>query len=121
MRVSKNGQNLRFSPDEHLTTAQVKSYFSKLTNNRRRQSQPVTEVTSEEQPEIQQTNYVEQEENHVAQGMDVDSLDQEENSLAQEEDHDDFDLVLYESERQELRLEIGRLLGSRSLWDEEKN
>ena len=39
MRVAVTHGKLRFVPDDHLTTTQVKSYFSKLTSLRRQQSQ----------------------------------------------------------------------------------
>ena len=102
MRTIKHAGHLRFTPEDHLTTAQVKSYFSRLTSNRRKQSQPVIDVSSQELMETDEL-----------------SLSQREQDDAEaEEDEDDFDFFVHEIARQELRSEIGSLLGSNSVWDE---
>ncbi len=103
MRTSKTDGRLRFQPEDHLTTAQVKSYFSKLTNIRRQQTQPTMNVTPDHITEIRPMDNVE-----------VDDGEQ------YDENNDDFDSLLQESQRQELRLEINLMLGKNSLWDEEK-
>jgi hypothetical protein len=100
MRTVKLAGRFRFPPEDHLTTSQVKSYFSKLTSNRRKQSQTIPDVASGERMDTGQLD---------ASSQDDDDVEDE------EENEDDFESLLHESERQELRLEIGQVLGSRSL------
>jgi hypothetical protein len=89
MRTSKVSGRLRFSPEEHLTTSQVKSYFSKLTNARREQSRSTMSVSS----------YPDSDSRHMNQ-FEADDDGQD------EENDDDFELLAQESQRQELRFEV---------------
>jgi hypothetical protein len=101
MKTSKIGGHLRFLPEDHLTTAQVKSYFSRLTNSRRQQSQLSANVIPDNVKNNQRTN-------DSALGDD---------DVEEEEMDDDFELAVSQSEREQLRLEISNLLGPNSLWD----
>ena len=95
---------LRFPPEEHLTTSQVKSYFSKLTNTRREHSRSGMNVSSNPDSDSRQTD------NFEFEGDD---------DVQHEENDDDFELLAQESQRQELRFEVNLMLGSNSLWNEE--
>jgi hypothetical protein len=99
MRTVKHAGHLRFAPEDHLTTAQVKSYFSKLTSNRRKQSQPVIDVSSQEPMDTDESSHSQQ----------------EHDDAQDKENEDDFDSFVHEVERQELRAEIRTLLGSDSV------
>ena len=100
MRTSKVSVRLRFSPEEHLTTSQVKSYFSKLTNARREQGRSTIGVSSH--PDSRHMNQFEADDDGQ-----------------HEENDDDFELLAQEFQRQELRFEVNLMLGSNRLWDEE--
>ena len=102
MRTVTHAGHLRFAPEDHFTTSQVKSYFSKLTSTRRKQSQPMIDVSSPEHMHTDESSHPQQ----------------EQDDAEEDEDEDDFDSLVHELERQELRSEIGSLLGSNSVWDE---
>ena len=102
MRTLKVSGRLRFSPEEHLTASQVKSYFSKLTNARREQSRSTMSDSSRPDSDSR----------HMNQFAADDDAQHEEND-------DDFELLAQESQRQKLRFEVNLMLGSNSLWDEE--
>ena len=122
MKTSKIGGHLRFSPEDHLTTAQVKSYFSRLTNSRRQQSQLAANVIPDNVKKNQQLNNSALAANvmpdHVANNQRIDDSALGDDDVEQEEMNDDFELALHQSEREQLRLEISNLLGPNSLWDE---
>ena len=105
MRSLKINGRLRFSPEDHLTTAQVKSYFSKLTSIRRQQSQSNMNTTPDQTSQTQSMDDVEVEEEH----------DEEDSN-----DDSGCDLLTQEFHRQKLRLEVNALLGMNALWDEEE-
>ena len=105
MRNVKIYGRLRFSPEDHLTTAQVKSYFSKLTYIRRQQSQSNMNTTSDQTAQTQSMDDVEVEEKH-------DEEDSNDESVC--------DLLTQQSHRQQLRLEVSAMLGMNALWDEEE-
>ena len=104
MRSEKINSRLRFSPEDHLTTAQVKSYFSKLTSIRRQQSQSNMNTTSDQTSQTQSMDDVEVEEEH----------DEEDSN-----DDSGCDLLIQESHRQQRRLEVNAIFGMNALWDEE--
>ena len=85
MRTVTRAGHLRFAPENHLTTAQVKSYFSKLTSSRRKQSQPNIDVSSQEPMDTEES-----------------SRPQQQHDDTDEDDEDDFDSLVHELERQEL-------------------
>ena len=70
--VKINGR-LRFSPEDHLTTAQEKSYFSRLTFIRRQQSQSNVNTTPDQTSRIQSMDDVEVEEEHDEEDSNDDS------------------------------------------------
>ena len=107
MRTSKVAGRLRFSPEDHLTTTQIKSYFSKLTNTRRRQTPLTTDVSANNGSDLDQMDSIDFDEDSDADGV--------------HEDDTDFDSLVHETQRQELRLEVHHVLGSNALWDEEKS
>ena len=88
--------HIRFAPEDHLTASQVKSYFSKLTSSRRKQGHLMIDVPSQERMDTDESSHLQQE----------------------HDDPEDFDSLVHELEREELRAEIGSLLGLNSVWDE---
>jgi hypothetical protein len=122
MKTSKVGGHLRFSPEDHLTTAQVKSYFSRLTNSRRQQSQLAANVIPDNVANNQRMDNSALAANvmpdNVANNQRMDDSALGDDDVEHEEMDDDFELALNQSEREQLRLEISNLLGPNSLWDE---
>ena len=91
---------MRFSPEDHLTSSQVKSYFSKLTSIRRKQKQHLNSPSSDHDADLRKTN-----------DIDISSDDED-------DDTDDYDSLNEEVHRQQLRFEVNCMLGSDSLWDD---
>jgi hypothetical protein len=122
MKTSKVGGHRRFSPEDHLTTVQVKSYFTRLTDSRRQQSQLAVNVIPDNVRNNQQLNNSAPSANmmpdHVANNQRIDDSALSDDDVEQEEMDDDFESALNQSESDQLRLEISNLLGPNSLLDE---
>lgn len=90
-----NGR-LRFPPEQHLSPSQIKSYFSKLTSNRRQQSQSNSGCNTDSSADSpsQPTNIPDTTEDYIS-----------------EEHDDDLDAAIHEANRQQIRLEIQQMLG----------
>ena len=91
---------LRFSPSDQLSPSQIKSYFSRLTNDRRRKSQSSVQTRSSGSGATTLQN---------SNNSDPTDYEQE------DEDDEAFDSLLQELNRQEIRLEIKTFLGADSL------
>lgn len=78
----------------------MKSYFSKLTRVRRQQKQHLNSPSVDHVTNLQETNHI-----------DIPNDDDE-------DDNDDYDSLNEEIQRQQLRYEVNRMLGSNSLWDD---
>lgn len=100
MRTSKVSGRMRFSPEDHLTSSQVKSYFSKLTRIRRQQKQHLNSSSLDLITNFREVNHI-----------DIPNDDDE-------DDSDDYDSLNEEIQRQQLRYEVNHILGSNTLWDD---
>jgi hypothetical protein len=104
MRTSKFAGRIRFSADDHLTSSQVKSYFSKLTSTRRQQTQHLNNASSDRVTDLHKIN-------------DTDTHN-DESEEEEEDSNGDYDSLNEETQRQQLRFEVNQMLGSNSLWDD---
>ena len=86
---------LRFAAHDQLSPSQIKSYFSKLTGDRRRQSQLSAKTTPKDATTIQEFE--------PTQFADDD------------EDDNAFDSLLLESNHREIRAEIQSILESKDM------
>jgi hypothetical protein len=126
MRVALTHGKLRFAPDDHLTTTQVKSYFSKLTSLRRQQSQRANRPSSSRATNIGRITSAQVHDDHdvTNDSTDVDDKEADDDSLVgnddndeNDDDDDDYDGLNDELQRQQLRSEANRMLRSNVLWD----
>ena len=77
--------NFSFTPSQFLTTSQIKSYFSRLTRSRRRNSQPQSSSSST-LPNEHEEEEVEEAENEF-DSIQSDIYDQSIRSIAEERFH----------------------------------
>lgn len=98
MRSAQVAGKMRFSPEDHLTSSQVKTYFSKLTSLRRQQSQNSRNSSRQDQPNDLPTN----------DGISIDN--------DEADDDDDYLALIEDARRQQLRVEVYDILGPNSLW-----